>query len=117
MYTLKHTTAARLLQQNTLYRRECGLVRSERVRDAGSSQLGGAPPSPRIADVDAFVDEVQIYLDMLSALVLNRVAGEVHRVDIVAELNGGSVWGSTKPAGLDDHICHGVVFCFYARMR
>lgn len=73
-----------------------------------------------IADADTFANEVQVDFEMLSALVLNRVAGEVHCVDIVTEHNGGSTELSEtlmEPAGLGDDICHNVVFRFYARTR
>jgi hypothetical protein len=36
-----------------------------------------------IADGNAFLDEVEIDLDMLGALMLNEVVGEVDGVDVV----------------------------------
>jgi hypothetical protein len=38
---------------------------------------------------DSVTNEVKIYLDMLGALVLNRVGGHVHSTYVVAIYNGG----------------------------
>jgi hypothetical protein len=37
-----------------------------------------------LTDCDLLPDEVKINLDMLGALMLNRVGGEVHGTDVVA---------------------------------
>jgi hypothetical protein len=37
-----------------------------------------------VAETDAFSDEMQVDFDMLRALVLYRVSGEVHHADVVA---------------------------------
>ena len=39
---------------------------------------------PNIADGDLIPNEVEIDLHMLGPLVLDRIGGEVHRIDVVA---------------------------------
>jgi hypothetical protein len=70
------------------------------------------------------VDEVEINLDMLGALVLNEVGGEVDGADIVTVDQSGPRQGTvqlhkqlTKPTRLCHAIGHDVVLYLSARMR
>lgn len=66
---------------------------------------------------DSFSNEVQVNLDMLGALVLDGVGGEVDSTDVVTIDNCGAPKRAAKflqkmaqPAGLSDSICNGAIF-------
>jgi hypothetical protein len=49
-----------------------------------------------ISDGDAFVDEVEINLNMFGVLMLDEVAGEVDHIDVVVVDQGGSRQGAMQ---------------------
>jgi hypothetical protein len=49
-----------------------------------------------ISDGDAFVDEVEINLNMFGVLMLDEVAGEVDHIDVVVVDQGGSRQGAKQ---------------------
>ena len=75
-----------------------------------------------IPNGDALADEVEVDLDMLRALVLDRVGGEVNRADVVAVDEGAPSEMTVKlleelpePARLRHAVGHGAVLRLSAR--
>jgi len=67
---------------------------------------------------DSLSDEVQINLNMLGSLMLNRVAGEVDGTDVITIDHGGAAKRMVKllqklsqPASLSNTICHNPILC------
>jgi hypothetical protein len=72
---------------------------------------------------DSFSNEVQVNLDMLRALVLDEVGGEVDNTDIVTINNCGAAKRTSKflqkvtqPTGLSDSIRNSVIFSLCTRL-
>jgi hypothetical protein len=57
--------------------------------DVGELRTRGNMKNASFSKGDSVTNEVKIYLDMLGALVLNRVGGHVHSTYVVAIYNGG----------------------------
>jgi hypothetical protein len=75
-----------------------------------------------IADGNAFLDEVDVDLDMLGALMLNEVDGEVDDADVVAvDETALRQWGIefleelSEPISFGHAIGHGVVLSLVTR--
>jgi hypothetical protein len=56
----------------------------DRSEDVGELHHGGDAENPNITRNDTLVDEVQVDLHMLRALMLHRIGGEVDGADVVA---------------------------------
>jgi hypothetical protein len=72
---------------------------------------------PKITKSNTFADKVEIYLNMLGALVLDRVGGHVNSTDIVTVYQGSPVERRmklteelTQPRCLCHSICNSTVF-------
>ncbi|CAN6227318.1 unnamed protein product [Urochloa humidicola] len=58
-----------------------------------------------VADSNPLPDEVEINLDMLHALILNWVGGEVHNSDIVTDKCGSCQWAMELQKQLRQLAC------------
>ena len=74
-----------------------------------------------LTECDTFANKVEIYLNVLHPLMLDRIGGEIDCTDIVAEDNGRMLKRTmefrqelSKPTGLGDGIGDGAVLCFDA---
>jgi hypothetical protein len=77
-----------------------------------------------VPDDNALADKVKINLNMLGALVLNVIGGEVDGAYVVAVDQSGPRLGVvqlhkqlSKPTGLCHAVGHGAVLCLSTRMR
>jgi hypothetical protein len=72
-----------------------------------------------ITSGNTLADEVEINLNMLRALMLNRVGGHVDGADVVTIYQSCTLKGSTKfleelaqPSRFGDPVSHGAILCF-----
>jgi hypothetical protein len=72
-----------------------------------------------IANGNTLADEVEVNLNMLRALMLNRVGGHVDGADVVTIYQSCMVKGSTKlleelvqPSRFSDPVSHCAILCF-----
>jgi hypothetical protein len=72
-----------------------------------------------ITNGNTLADEVEVNLNMLRALMLNRVGGHVEGADVITIHQSGTVKRSTKlleelvqPCRFGDPVSHCVILCF-----
>jgi hypothetical protein len=59
-------------------------------------QRGGDAENPNVTGSDTLVDEVQVDLHVLRALMLYGIGGEVDRADVVTVDEGGTLKGTVE---------------------
>ena len=78
---------------------------------------------PNVSNGNLLTDEVEVDLNMLHALVLDGIGGEVHGADVVAADEGAPTERLVKleelvqPGRLSHAVSHGAVLSFSTRAR